>query len=244
MEQASLDGQARGLSRKRNRPLCVPEELLIVNEMKCDFAQLVSVIELLPMLNHNHQTLPAELFRKIASYHTLKRVEPSQVQAVRASSTMGDSISLSDVLNASDDSTWWMSRRGSMPRGHGREWVHFQLASKEGVRRLSGLEIKIPPIPMGPLSVREFYLESRIKVESRVVNNNNVLVEEWVRISPNWMVENKTGLQRFELLFSVDATDVRLICLSNQISTYLGNGADDDLVDRFDSVGMYAVVFH
>lgn len=62
---------------------------------------------------------------------------------------------ISVVLNDREDE-WWISRPGSCPGGLGAEWLEF---SFPGLRRVSCVGLMIPPLPYGPLSVREFHLE-------------------------------------------------------------------------------------
>merc|ERR1712113_785639 len=106
------------------------------------------------------------------------------------SSTRGD-FPLSEVLSP-DRSTWWISGEQSMPGGVGQEWLQFSFG---GVRRISFVGVRIPPLPQGPLSVREFHL---LKSECDGA-------EAWTLISPAGMTTlDRPKIQEFALDPPVD----------------------------------------
>ncbi len=206
---------------------------LVVMEMGCSYAELYWMVERI-----QSKDLPPEIIHNIASFFTVEAVDSSQIQVVGASSSSGQHP-LCEALNESQ-SSWWISRPGSMPHGRGREYLELQLLSK-GICRLQQFSIQIPPLPMGPLSVR------RLRLEQKHSDN------QWVPFSPIWTVENKTGWQNFTLDPPVDVQFVRVLCLSNQMALVLeqieNSDADVDVFldgqgnHHFWSVGFYCVKF-
>jgi hypothetical protein len=204
---------------------------LVVMEMKCSYRELFWVIERLPMVRMDDQVLPQEIIHKIATFFTVDPVVPSKVVAVRATSS-DERHDLQSCLDT-NKSTWWISSFGSMPKGKGEEFVEFQLSSNPC--RLRSISIEIPPLPMGPLSVRTMRLHCKFG-------------DAWSAVSPIWTVENKTGWQQYNLQPQIDVQWVRLVCLTNQMSQFLPDGDDDEtIVDQdflqFASVGYYCVKF-
>lgn len=124
--------------------------------------------------------------------------------------------------------------------------------------RLSKFSIEIPPLPMGPLSVRT------LRLDCKRLNSNNsedsassslsdssssANTTEWKTVSPIWTIENKTGWQTFDLPRPIDAEYVRVVCLSNQMSIFY-NRDDDNIEDdalrqqlfrTYECVGYYHV---
>jgi hypothetical protein len=204
---------------------------LVVTELGCSSRELVWLIERLQILRHgDHQSMPQEIIHKIANFFTVEPVVPTEVVAVRATSTDGRH-GLQECLDTSQ-STWWLSSFGSMPRGMGEEYVEFQLSSKPC--RLNSMSIEIPPLPMGPLSVRTMRLDCKTG-------------DSWMPVSPIWTVENMTGRQQYNLQSPVDAQFVRVVCLSNQMCLFRPDGEEDnedeDQILQFESVGYYCVKF-
>ena len=102
------------------------------------------------------------------------------------------------------------------------------------------MSLKIPPLPLGPLSVREFYLET-FRME-----------RGWFKISPHYLVANREGWQTFDLPNKgCDVDEVRIVCLRNQMAEYLdgldmamvrSRGLEAD-IRRFASVGFFSIRF-
>jgi hypothetical protein len=211
---------------------------LIAKEMSCSYDELIRLIRRLPVVLQGDQSLPNELIHKIGHYFVVNPVQHKQVTAVRASSTVGR-FPLGAVLE-DDDATWWISAMGSMPQGKGAEYIEFQLSPV--VRRLTAVSIKIPPLPVGPLSVRTF----RIAIPDDSVSQPTTT---WTNATDELIVENKTGYQRFELSPGIDARSIRIVCTMNQISRFLGqnNEAEDENnnngANQFDAVGLYSIKF-
>lgn len=205
-------------------------------EMKCSYSRLQLHIQ---KINFNATTntatatttksplyLPSELARHVANFLTVERVQKDQVEAVTASSH-DKAHKLSDCLQ-DNETTWWISGFGSMPGGQGEEYVELRLCSQRPIlRRLRAVCVRIPPLPMGPLSVREFRVD--------VSDGKGT----WRQLPFQFSVDNRTGMQRFAL-GEVDAHSVRIVCLSNQISAYLESMESPHSMER---VGFYAVQF-
>ena len=180
------------------------------------------------------RTLPPDLVEYVLSFLTVKRVKQEQVRATNSSSH--DGIHPLAFCLYDHDSSWWLSSHGTMPGGRGQQWVQFQLS--HNLRRLSSVSIKIPPMPQGPLSVREFCLQAFH------------LERGWHAITPRFQAQNIVGWQRFHFP-DVDVDEVRLVCFSNQMEEYIkklreSNPGDDNLLTqlgRFESVGFFSVRF-
>ena len=182
-------------------------------------------------------TLPPELCKNVMSFLCVKPVEPDMVRATSCSSH--DGIHDLGASLVDSESSWWLSRPGSMPSGRGQQWVQYTLDGQKGnMKRVSSVSIKIPPMPQGPLSVRQFCLQT-FSFE-----------RGWHAVTPTFTVKNKTGWQKFDF-DGVDLEEVRLVCLSNQMAEYLtnlraSNPTDQQLLaqlNRFESVGFFATRF-
>lgn len=220
--------------KRRYQSSTMSDEPLVVMELGCSYLELFWMLERFPVPS-SILSLPPEILHKIAHFFTVKPVVSSDVQVTRASS----SSEQHPLQAALDDgtSTWWISAPGSMTRGRGREFVEFQLADRRC--RLTEFSIQIPPLPMGPLSVRRFQLMAR--------SQRNPL--EWYNISPIWTVENRTGWQEYKLEKAVDAQHVRVICLTNQMAMMFDQITDEEFIqieaeaDMYSCVGFYCVKF-
>ena len=214
---------------KRKRPP------LVVTESGGSYPELFWLIEKLPMVRHKDQVLPKEIIHKIAHFFTIEKVVSSEVVAVRASSSNGRHP-LQESLTTNKN-TWWISAFGNMPRGQGEEFVEFQMTNKKAttLRRLSSVSIEIPPLPMGPLSVRTMRIDCKFG-------------DTWRVVSPIYTVQNKTGWQQYKLPNPVDAELVRVVCLTNQMSQFLPDpgevtGFRDEDFQQFAAIGYYCVKF-
>jgi len=203
---------------------------------------------------------PNEIIRTVASFFLVSPIVPSDVTAIGASSSASStSFPLSAVLDATI-SSWWISGLGTMPRGKGREHIEFLLSpstssspnATQGGRvcRLFKFSIQIPPLPMGPLSVRKFRLERYVEEKKKKVDhpttasNNPIpgstadtktsnepssslavssssLGGSWKPCSPIWIVENRSGWQEYVLDPPIDLRSVRVVCLTNQMHEIL-----------------------
>lgn len=201
-----------------------PQSVLVLASMECSFDSLQELIQQVnfdPSGTSKH--LPPELSKHVANFLTVQKVVRDEVEAV-GSSSMDMPHQLADCL-IDDEDSWWMSGAGTMPGGRGAEYVEFRLCRRQILRRVTAVQLRIPPLPMGPLSVREFRVD---------------VADEWGlwrQLPGIHLVDNRAGMQQFEI-GNIDAHSVRVVCLSNQISTYLGG---DTL--SYGSVGYYAVKF-
>jgi len=127
---------------------------------------------------------------------------------VKASSSRGD-FPLQVVLE-DDDRKWWISEPGSFSQGRGKEYLEFDLGSSSVVRILA---ISIPPMPMGPLSVRDFSVEAFVG-------------QKWIPVSPKLQTLDKGGLQEVALEL-VETRRLRVNCLTS--------------VAPMDSVGLFRI---
>jgi hypothetical protein len=166
--------------------------------------------------------LPPELCKRVAAFFVIEKVDMVHVRVIDCSSTLCESIQLSNCLT-DDENTWWLSDY-RMPGGTGREYVEFRLVPPgQTLCRLTAVHIKTPPLPQGPFSVREFQVEAK---KGRT----------WEIISQVFEVANETGFQRFQLHEPADVDIVRIVCLSSQISVFVVPGSKS-------SVGFQSVLF-
>ena len=207
------------------------QSLLVLASMKCSFDILHTLIQQINFdpsgASSKHLLLPPELSKHVAKFLTVRNVIHKEVEVVGASSKhRSSSNNLSDCL-VDTENNWWISGAETMPaKGKGREYVEFRLCPRNLLRRLTSVHIRIPPLPQGPLSVREFRLE--------VVGEGGW----WQKFPDIHVVDNRSGMQQFYIGINIDASLVRVVCLSNQISQYV-----EELPTSLTSVGFYAVRF-
>jgi hypothetical protein len=230
------------------------EQPLLVSPMKCSYVEILQLLNRVDFSAgtqsaNNEKVLSPELAQRILQYLTIKRVNQGQVRVLECSShDRGHPLV---CCLSPDEETWWMSANRTMPLGRGQQWVQFALSPT--LCRLSAVLLKIPPLPQGPLSVREFFLQA-FSID-----------RGWHSISPIFVVENRVGWQRFPLLDPADVDEVRVVCVSNQMSAFVqqqqqqpqnidnvNNNNNDDAHDgtglaaamrRFESVGYFAIRF-
>ena len=213
--------------------------------MNCSYDDLIRLIRRLPVVQQGDQSLPNELIHNIGRYFVVNPVQHNQVTAAAAASSTVGRFPLAAALE-DNDATWWISAMGSMPQGKGTEYMEFQLSPV--VTRLSAVSIKIPPLPLGPLSVRTF----RIAIPDDSVSSQMTPTTTWINATDELTVENKTGYQRFELSLGIDARSIRIVCTTNQISRFLVQnievaGDDNNNINlnnnQFHAVGLYSIKF-
>lgn len=216
-------------------------EPLLAKSVLCSYNELALLIRLInwetPLSNNGPSFFSAELMRRIISFLTVKPVNPKKVTVTLCSSHDGRH-DVTECLTESED-TWWMSESHTMPGGQGREFIQFSLAPT--LCRLSSVSIKIPPLPVGPLSVAEFQLEQPSSSSSPEPGETT-----WEPLHPvPFTTSNRTGWQPFILPQAVDVQEVRFVCLSNQMSQFLKeNGAlRQRAAGIYDSVGFYSIRF-
>lgn len=196
----------------------VPRPVLI--QGVCD----ASIITLL--LGERGRGLHNCLTYRIAEYLRIDPVANTELSVDACSSTRDD-FPLQEVLN-SNTSTWWISEGGSMPGGVGEEWLEFSFG---GVRRVSYIGLQIPPMPMGPLSVREF------KLLSRGLGDEG----SWSEVLQAPMTTlDRAEMQEFAINPPVITAGIRLVCLTNAAAS---SKFGDHLMFSPDCVGLFRVSF-
>jgi hypothetical protein len=101
------------------------------------------------------------------------------------------------VLESSAD-TWWISGPGSMRAGQGCEWLAISLGAEQP-RRIERVELRIPPMPSGPLSVRDFHLETAVSIQG-----------PWTRASHDFVTLDVPDPQSWVVKPPIEATLVRV----------------------------------
>jgi hypothetical protein len=229
----------------------VEEEPLLVASAKCSYSELLAFLETLDFRNlgvsksairsgsnnsssvHAH-VLPPELATQVLQFLIIQRVDPDLVEAVCCSSH--DKVHPLSAVLSDEENSWWISGRRSMPMGRGREYIQLQVGPC--LRRLTAVSIKIPPLPQGPLSVRQFRIES-LETITTSIRVPRETTQMWNTVSQVFTVDNRTGFQRFVLTNPVDVRTVRIMCLSNQIASFIEAG--NDMASQFDCVGFFSL---
>lgn len=171
------------------------------------------------LLGESGWGLPENVALQVAELLQIEKVKSQEVSVVGCSSTRGD-FPLSVVLDLNKADTWWISDSGTMTMGQGSEYLEFSLG---GHRRLSFLGLRIPPLPQGPLSVRDFHLLAKASEE------------DWVPASLNPLQTlDRSDLQEFVLVPPVETTAIRLVCTSNAV-------AETRAALRADCIGLFHV---
>eukprot|EP00946_MAST-07B_sp_MAST-7B-sp1_P005298 g5298.t1 len=156
--------------------------------------------------------LPVHLIRdKVLPFFLCHRV--TNFSCSCASSSRGD-FPLSAVTNC-DDQQWWISGQDNFKLGSGREWLEFKLGDGSAVQRVSAIGVKIPPLPFGPLSVRQFH------VEYKAVDGT------WMRHPGVFETLDHASMQWFALLPPIDTHCVRVVCTLSAVGQQLQVLADD-----------------
>jgi hypothetical protein len=225
--------------------VAIEEDPLLVANAKFSYSEMLALLETLDFhvgsKQHNKQcVLPPELAKQVIQFLIIQRVDSDTVEVVGCSSH--DKVHSLQACLSDDENTWWISGEHTMPRGRGCEYLELSVGPK--LRRLTAVSIKIPPLPQGPLSVREF----RIEAPSTTSSSTSIDGEstEWTAVSPVFTVANRTGYQRFMLSDPVlDVSHIRLVCLTNQIDPYVNVEdevmASDHVPRRFECVGFFSV---
>ena len=189
--------------------------------------------------------------------------------------------SIQNALDPATD-TWWISGPNSMPKGLGSEWIAFALAgaqpqaggsssssssgggdsssisiiptsSRPRPVRVARVDMRIPPMPSGPLSVRDFHLESAMSAEG-----------PWRHASATFSTLDRPEMQSWAIRPPIEATHLRVVCTRNAARARLdeavlrltrqdGTIAEDDRFTEEDreralmrvssSVGFFSVAF-
>lgn len=192
------------------------------------------------------KVLPPELAKRVLDFLLIAPVDASLTRVQSASSHDGVHP-LSEALTDSEQ-TWWLTQPGTMPAGKGQAYLQCALSASSSRRRRSTpsassspssslssstttlcrvrrVGVKIPPLPHGPLSVREFHLQSFH------------IAKGWHRISPHYYVDGHVqGWQTFDLPDDgCDVAQLRVVCTRNQMAEYLEHNPQEDDLENDDS---------
>jgi hypothetical protein len=165
--------------------------------------------------------LPDNVVQLISHQLLIERVSEGDISVSGCSSSRNDFPP--DVVLNDDRSEWWISAPRSMPSGCGSQYLEFAFGAVP--RRIEFVAMSIPPMPSGPLSVRDFHL---------LANDGS---GTWKPASPEYKTLDVPGLQEFAMVPPVDATAIRLVCTRNA-------AADSDNSMCFaDCIGLFQVSF-
>ena len=169
---------------------------------------------------------PGELAAHIVSFFLVDRLD-GNFKCIGCSSSRGD-FDLDAVLN-SNDSEWWISDSPNFSFGKGREWLEFDVShqSTGAPRRVNALGIKIPVLPYGPLSVRQFHIEHCSGHEfTKNADTKFAVLEERMRALSRQWISNPAHkfttldvkeMQIFALVPPIDASRIRIVCTTSAI---------------------------
>lgn len=143
--------------------------------------------------------MPDNVVQHIVECLKVERVCQDEIIVSGCSSSRRD-FPLEAVLN-DNTSEWWISASGSMPDGFGSEYLEFSFGAMP--RRLEFVSLRIPPLPMGPLSVRHFHV---LALD---------LSGSWFVASPSLQTLDRGDLQEFALVPPIDTTSIRIVCTGN-----------------------------
>mmetsp|Transcript_120063 Transcript_120063/g.224448 ORF Transcript_120063/g.224448 Transcript_120063/m.224448 type:complete len:306 (+) Transcript_120063:81-998(+) len=169
--------------------------------------------------------LPGDVAGKIADRLSLHILDPSEVSVSGCSSSRGD-FPISAALNANENE-WWISSAGSMPRGRGSEYLEFSFGK---IRRVSFVALKIPPLPHGPLSVREFHVMLPGEGKSWVAAAQTL----------SFQTLDRGDLQELALHPPCEAEKLRLVCTLNAAAASQGGETGMFFTD---CIGLFQVAF-
>lgn len=170
--------------------------------------------------------LPDNVVAGIASWLQICRVHLSDVTVTGCSSSRGD-FPISAVLN-DQENEWWISNSGTCPDGHGHEYLEFSFGAE---RRVTVVAVKIPALPYGPLSVRDFHLE---------------VIEPMKSLTPKQLMTlDSRELQEFVLFPPLECRKLRLVCTRNAAAAMMSaEHVPRSLLGRGgDCIGLFQVGF-
>jgi hypothetical protein len=173
--------------------------------------------------------LPDDVAVRIAGSLSLCTLTSSEVRVQGCSSSRGD-FPASVALNSKEDE-WWISAAGSMAGGVGSEYLEFAFG---GLRRISYVALKIPPLPYGPLSVRKFHIMA-LRYGKGAQRSES---DAWATVdNHHFQTLDLAGLQEFALVPPCDCEALRLVFTLNAA------GAEGGGVSGFgtDCVGLFQV---
>lgn len=188
----------------------------------------------LRLLGDHGLGLPGSVVDGIVECLLIQRVVAADVSVAGCSTTRSD-FELDAVLDGRDD-TWWISGPGSCHRGVGEEYLEFSFGSTP--RRVSFCGMKVPPLPQGPLSVRDFHLlalrNDAVPRSSAPDSRPEFAEDAWVPASHSPMhTLDRGNLQEFAIVPPVDTRAIRLVCTKNASAASRRPGAMADCIGLF-----------
>eukprot|EP00438_Fugacium_kawagutii_P003898 Skav220691 [mRNA] locus=scaffold472:240356:245488:+ [translate_table: standard] len=111
--------------------------------------------------------------------------------------------------------------------GHGREYLDFSFGATP--RRVTVVALKIPPLPYGPLSVRDFHLE----VLDNDAKRKNVGM---------MMTLDSPEMQEFVVYPPLECCNLRLVCTRNAAAA-IRETPGRSLLRGGDCIGLFQVGF-
>lgn len=166
--------------------------------------------------------LPDIAVRIVGAHLQVRVVAAEEVSVSGCSSGRGD-FPLSAVLGQRTDQ-WWISAPGSTPQGVGREYLEFSFGDVP--RQVGFVGIRIPPMPQGPLSVREFHLLARRR------DGDGPAAWEEVSAQGAMRTLDRADMQEFALVPPLQTTGMRLVCTRNAVADE-GGGLMTDCIGLF-----------
>lgn len=182
---------------------------------------------ILRMLGEDGWGLPNNVAEQVAGCLRIHCVIPAEIGVTGCSSIRGD-FPLGACLNT-EENEWWISGAGTTPGGVGSEYLEFSMGSEP--RRVSFVAMKIPPLPHGPLSVRDFHVlalrpgllrpPARICSDTALADSDTNLLDSadhWIRCpSASGILQtlDRRDLQEFALVPPVETTVIRVVCTRN-----------------------------
>mmetsp|Transcript_59145 Transcript_59145/g.129551 ORF Transcript_59145/g.129551 Transcript_59145/m.129551 type:complete len:334 (+) Transcript_59145:48-1049(+) len=189
------------------------------------------------LLGERGKGLDAGLVEHVVSFLLVSGFDPDKLEVARASSDRGD-YDLSEALTRST-TTWWISGDGNFQAGSGEEYLEFKVGDVP--TRVSVIGIKIPPMPAGPLSVRQLRVDALSDPAAQQgaaaegdpppargkgrgkggYGRQREVVREERGPDPGWETVLRAEtldvghLQELAFDRPVDTTRVRLVCLTN-----------------------------
>lgn len=230
-----LDIQDVETKRRRDIPLAVKPENLKLCRRPSEFPETTSPIGTLSkpflqtILCDRGWSLPVELFEIVHGYIEIKKLIVTDVTVSGCSSTRGD-FPIGCVIKDGEEK-WWISADGSFVGGEGEEHLEFSFGSKP--RRIRFLGMRIPTLPAGPLSVRNFHLLAKGGLHS-----------DWVPVTGELETLDRPEMQEFAIHPPIEATAVRLVCTKNAQAALLSTIGNGKEVERSCwCVGLFQVRF-
>lgn len=210
--------------RRLSKPTCKFDGRRRVTLGDCSYPKAVAV----GLIGESGWGLLDSIAGHVVDYLVSVPIDSSAVLVSGCSSSRGD-FSLTEAL--SDNArTWWISGAGTMPRGIGNEWLQFSFPCVGCVRFMG---IKIPPLPQGPLSVRDFHVLSR-RTDMEGLKLADDSEDAWQLASPlNLQTLDTARMQEFVFEPAIETNKVRLVCTKTAAAGSMSGMFGADCVGLF-----------